>query len=122
MKPFDLEKALAGYRLITRIGFNVLSFARLRSDTNDYPFVFETLTGLQDCNKKGERCKGKESRDDLFMFSELYKGWIAIKKVNSTDNKDLVKASNVYKDREKLEKEYSPDLYNICEVEFFEEI
>lgn len=81
MKPFDLEKALNGCRVITRGGINVSQIVKFDIVA---PFcIFGVVNGVVECwDEKGRympsSCEG--SNNDLFMAAVKRQEWRALYK------------------------------------------
>jgi hypothetical protein len=73
MKPFDLERAKAGAKLVTRDGRAVNAFAFVADVLTDYPCVAHIEgEGWLTHSKEGRlyACSPPECDDDLFMAPE----------------------------------------------------
>lgn len=74
LKPFDLERALAGDPVITRSGAKVLDIYHFNKSTASRPVVvtIEGLHGEFALRKEGVRWDdGKEDDNDLFMAPKI---------------------------------------------------
>lgn len=84
MKPFDLQKALAGYPVITRDGRRVTQLT-LFDIANHYLYplvgVIEGTWDIQRWTKEGkfEEKLGVDRQVDLFMSTVKKKGWVIIR-------------------------------------------
>lgn len=82
LKPFDLERAIAGYPVFTRDGRKVIEifFSKLKIKCNILAYIENDggrFTAYNDC---GIYDDGHESDNDLFMAPRAKKLWIAVKK------------------------------------------
>lgn len=110
MKPFDLERALAGDPVVTRGGKKVLELHYFKNIKLNYPLVavVEEQELLMAYTEKGIYVGYKdniESENDLFMAPKTKKLWIAVckTKINSS-NEDFYDATCAFECRDKLEK------------------
>ena len=79
LKPFDLEKALAGAKVVSRDGIEVTEIKLFESIKHDFKVVAisggdvatYTIDGVYSCTKG-------ESKYDLFLAPELKTGWVNI--------------------------------------------
>ena len=81
MKPFNLEKALAGEPVITRIGMKVTEIVHFKTATNRHTVVFVADGSTYSVASNGRSFdNGIESSLDLFMAPKMVKksGWINI--------------------------------------------
>jgi len=96
MKPFDLEKALAGEPVVTRDGRPV-KIAAYNPDANDYAQLLIWLDGdAYSCHRNGKRTKCSESSLDLFMAEKpkvKKEGWVNVFKSKYDDKTSIVKTS-----------------------------
>ena len=85
-KPFDLSKALAGAKVVTRDGKTV-------TELHDFPSAsespFNQTAGVVDgvlltWHRDGRFLKSKESERDLFLASTRREGWVNIHSLTST--------------------------------------
>ena len=71
MKPFDLEKAIAGKKLVTREGHEVREFHHFKNVSSEYPICAVIQGYLAGFTDKGRyHSHGNESALDLFMAPE----------------------------------------------------
>lgn len=68
MKPFDLEKAKAGAKLVTRDGREVTYFS-FDEETNMYPCTIHTVDGEYDITEYGTEwySDNLQSNQDIFL-------------------------------------------------------
>lgn len=82
MKPFNLEAALAGAKLVTRDGREVMGFKKATPSSNDYPYTANIAFNLFTYTPEGLYAQGQISPEDLFLADEevkpLYR-WPAVK-------------------------------------------
>lgn len=78
MKPFNLQEALAGKPVVTRMGDKVTGFHVFPAAT--YQRVFAVLRGdIISLNERGQYWNnGTEADNDLFMASEKKEGYVAV--------------------------------------------
>ena len=78
MKPFDLEKALAGAPVVTRSGVPVSEVHYFETVTRQYK-VFAVVTGeVQSYTESGRYTRRVEHAFDLFMAPVKRVGWVNI--------------------------------------------
>lgn len=78
MKPFDLEKALAGEPVVTRQGQPVTQVCMFNNTRASCP-VFGACNGLiRWWNTSGQVAYDEEHADDLFMAGNKKEGWVNI--------------------------------------------
>lgn len=81
MKPFDLEKALAGAPVIHRNGSPVKEFFYSTTSINDQPIISVSGGFMRSHNKDGRYYVGDHDCEyDLFMDSEKGEGWVIVDK------------------------------------------
>jgi hypothetical protein len=79
MKPFDLKKAMAGERVMTRCGRQVSEIHYLRTLKTGYPVVAVVEGGLWAFTLGGNfHNDGVESENDLVMAPEKRTVWLNI--------------------------------------------
>jgi hypothetical protein len=77
MKPFDLEKALAGAKVVTRDGREVTQLTRFDVYGN-YPLIGIINKQRESFQLNGQFGDNKESNWDLFMAPEKKSIWINV--------------------------------------------
>lgn len=81
LKPFNLEKALAGDPVVTRCGIQVTEIVQLRTaSATDRPII-GVVNGIpRSFRIDGTFCEGYVFPDDLFMAPKIVKksGWLNI--------------------------------------------
>lgn len=86
LKPFDLEKAKAGARVVTRDGRNVRIICWDRVHT-DYPVVAlverkdETKEDTETYTLDGACVEGEKNSIDLFMAPAIVEKWVNVYKM-----------------------------------------
>lgn len=96
MKPFNLEEALNGAKVITRDGRFVTQLIKFNADEKEtlYGVVGKEIASWKDDGRWGE----KEHHIDLFMFVEPVRIWVNIfKRYNGND---IYVGGNRYKSKE----------------------
>jgi hypothetical protein len=83
MKPFNLERALAGDAVITREGCKVSLISILILNKKIYGLI-DNIDSTFYWNLDGNFCAGSSNKEDLFMFPKKIKMWVGISKVSST--------------------------------------
>lgn len=83
MKPFDLEKALAGAKVVTRDGCVVEQLTFFRDVKEAYCVHAVVVSGqskrLETFTREGVNVVGNDATsDDLFLASEKKEGWVAV--------------------------------------------
>lgn len=80
MKPFDLERALAGDPIVTRDGKEALDFAYFPNIKNEAEEKIRVVIdgGIFSYFTNGKYYSYKESSSDLFMAGTKKEGWINI--------------------------------------------
>ena len=88
MKPFNLEEALSGKKIVTRAGYTARILA---TDIKGVPFniavAADTFNGTEciyTVNITGHVYTSNDSKSDLFMAKTTKEGWINIYKNGST--------------------------------------
>jgi hypothetical protein len=119
LKPFDLEKALAGEPVVTREGEKVkIVYVSKKDKTYQVlGIIFDKITDEEDTywfTKEGKDLDGGEY--DLFMAPKTKKLWIAIHKTNG-DNDGIYTTSNAYTSKEKLSSGDSFKESHLVEIE-----
>ena len=82
MKPFNLERALAGDKVVTRSGKEINQLHQFNVEKSQFS-VFAVVCGRTECFTESRRFFGEHSEDsefDLFMASEQKECWINIYK------------------------------------------
>lgn len=105
MKPFDLEKALAGERVVTRDGRNVNQLTLFKFKDHDYLYgVIEGSNDLSAWNPyshgAGKHIICDINEIDLFMAPKKVKRWILIH--NKEDENGACETSAMYKSKAEL--------------------
>lgn len=89
MKPFNLERALAGDPVITRDGRKVLKVLDGRHPkVNQYYQIFALIEGdlvYTTYSVSGAYRQGSEERQDLFMAPKKREGWVNVNKGRQCD-------------------------------------
>lgn len=89
MKPFNLERALAGDPVVTRDGRKVLKVLdgrhSLAMNTCQVIVLIESEGCYQQVSVKGKLLDYKESPIDLFMAPKKREGWVNVNKVRQCD-------------------------------------
>lgn len=81
MKPFNLERAVAGDPLMTRDGRKVIDFHYFEKNSMKHPFYFHCENEeyfLQAADIHGKIFFERESPYDLFMAPKVHTYWISI--------------------------------------------
>jgi hypothetical protein len=79
MKPFNLEKALAGEPVVTRIGEEVTQLHLFNASITDYPLVGVLKDQIIHWCKNGKAyTTGGNSHLDLFMAPKVIEGWVNV--------------------------------------------
>lgn len=79
-KPFNLERALAGDKVVTRDGREVTEIHHFKSVTSMYE-VFVSINGsVYACSKEGSYTFPEEGRNDLFMapITKRFEAWVSV--------------------------------------------
>jgi hypothetical protein len=92
MKPFNLERALAGDPVITRDGRPVTQLT-LFTNTKTYPLVGVVEGVIKAWKTNGKYFNGQEWSYDLFMPPVKREGWIIVR---SPDENGIRKTSDMY--------------------------
>ncbi|MHB9161363.1 MAG: hypothetical protein ACYC6W_10860 [Nitrosotalea sp.] len=105
MKPFNLERALAGDKVITKNGHIVLELILQFKLIEPYINLIGTINGyVYTWNKEGKiYVDGTSNPFDLFMSSTKKKLYIAIHKNKETNNHHLIFKGKSYESKEELE-------------------
>lgn len=115
MKPFNLERALAGDPVVTREGCKVC----LISVLIPYKKIYGLINNIDSpfyWNLDGKFCIGGSNKEDLFMESKKKKLWIAI--CTEPDMDGCYEVSRyAFEDKDKL---YAFQLLNIDKNELVE--
>ena len=105
MKPFDLERALAGDPVITRNGLPVTQFVLFKDTNHSYNLHGVLEKCVVSFTENGLFYQGGiHSKNDLFMAPKTQKLWIAISKEISLlpDRMTSYATSCAYENIEKL--------------------
>lgn len=79
MEPFDLERALAGEPVVTRIGEEVTQLHLFNAPITDYPLVGVLKDQIIHWCKNGKGYStGGNSHLDLFMKPKVVEGWVNV--------------------------------------------
>lgn len=121
LKPFDLEAAKAGAKVVTRDGHpaRIICFER---DDDYYPIIGLVNSGdgerVATYTKEGYFCSDKEPKDnDLFMAPEKHEGYVLV--IRCKDG--VVLGDYVYETYEDAEKSISnPDDGIVAKIEWEE--
>lgn len=77
MKPFDLQRALAGDKVVTRDGREVTQLHFFDLPNSDYPVFGVMNNEIRSWPKNGQiRSDGVLSNGDLFMALKTVKRWV----------------------------------------------
>ena len=97
MKPFDLEKALAGEPVVTRDGRPVTQVTKFDAPNDPNPVVAVIDGDTQSFTLTGAYFgQGKENEYDLFMATKTVKkeGWVNL--YRSFDGECTIAANSIY--------------------------
>lgn len=106
LKPFDLERALAGDPVITRSGAKVLDIYHFKKSTASRPVVvtIEGLHGEFALRKEGVRWDdGKEDDNDLFMAPKIVTYYSASWHIRIPKGSMRRQSTDLYISREEIE-------------------
>ena len=95
-KPFNLEEALAGAKVVTRSGEEVSQLTLFKDVKNDYPLLGVIGKDLESFRINGDYSKRYESTFDLFLVVETKKVYVNI---FEGKNGNLFVAPQYFKDR-----------------------
>jgi hypothetical protein len=122
LKPFDLEKALAGEPVVTRDGINVeeiFYFAKALHVRRKLCSIFGGRYYFYEEN--GKYLQDQDYCLDLFMAPKKKKLYIAIKKIKDSDQPITHRSSSAYEEewrvRELFKEELSDETWSIHEFE-----
>jgi hypothetical protein len=101
MKPFDLERALAGDPVVTRDGRPVEQIIRFKTEVKGQHTLYGVIDGYV-CNWMLDGCRviGMESSFDLFMASVKRGGWINIYPTNISQPGRLAASDDIYESKD----------------------
>lgn len=121
MKPFNLERALAGDPVVTRDGRKVLQvvhFPQMRLEKRVMALI--EGNGIPGgYNENGRLFKEDTSDADMFMVATTKKYYVAVEKI-TTGNQDIKCCSHAYVSKNKVEEIFDKDEFHIVEVEIEE--
>lgn len=95
MKPFDLEKALAGAQVVTRDGQTVSELHHFKTIPDNYKLVVVVDGNFINCTESGKYLIGKDCGYDLFMRPVKQTGYINLYRDVSNSIKDTY-SSTIY--------------------------
>lgn len=124
MKPFDLEKALAGKEVVTRDGreAKVVFFSEFKEQYPVLVVIKYEAPQVWMCDwftrEGSESFYNKGSGKDLFMSSKTKKLWVAVSK--KSDCRGRYSISDIATTKEEIEKYYYHESHNFIEIEIEE--
>src|SRR5271154_6575118 len=84
LKPFDLEKALKGEKVVTRDGREASQFVKMEGIMSPYSVVFVLDKGIKSFREDGRHWGiGNDSSDDLFMAPKERVVWVNFYEANT---------------------------------------
>lgn len=110
MKPFDLEKALAGEPVVTRDGREVTQVTKFDLIDDVYMIHAVIYGDLESFTLNGEYSKGKESELDLFMAPKKLSGFINV----------YADSANIYKTKDEADEKSAYDRTACIDLSQFE--
>lgn len=122
MKEFNLEKALAGEKVVMRDGTPVLAIFMDDPQRDDWPLmsIRRKDNGMVDYdyhNKNGRAADHDDHTRDLFMAPKVKKVWIAVSRYNQST---YIGAAAPYDKREDLTDRLLEEHNHILQVEIEE--
>jgi hypothetical protein len=119
LKPFNLEKALAGEKVVTLGGQEVVKIVHFKDATPEERVIFQVEDVVYLCNEEGKYfTTGSGSQLDLFMTTTKKQGWVGVYKPRWPE--ELARCNEVYATKEEaLEKKYG-GLIDIVMIEWEE--
>ena len=122
MKPFNLERALAGDPVVTRDGQKIIEIIHFKK-RNKFPVLalFDYENTIKAYCENGIYCNSLSECDnkyDLFMAPKTKKLWIAIEKAEHAKGSHFTSTAET--DKEYLLKHIDKKKYHIVEVEIEE--
>lgn len=123
MKPFDLEKALAGEPVVTRDGRPVTQVTKFDAPNDPNPVIAVIDGDTQSFTLTGAYySQSREHQYDLFMATKTVKkeGWVNLYKANN----EIIAAntSQCHKTKEAAGENALPDCIATVKIEWEEEI
>ena len=106
MKPFDLEKALAGEPVVTRSGAPVIEIHHFAKVEDSNSSVYALVDGyVRSFTKRGAYCLGVEHEYDMFMAPAKRTMWGIMYRDCADDNGKLYLHPFLYPTEEKARSE-----------------
>lgn len=119
MKPFDLEKALAGEPVITRDGKKATEVVFLKTADDLYVVIAVVDGKVLSYTKDGKYWASKSAdQNDLFMAPKKVKGWMNV--YTTIRDSAVASSSAVYKTRKDADVNATSGRLACIEVEFEE--
>lgn len=99
LKPFNLEKALAGDKVVTRGGQEVVKIVHFKDANIDERVIFQVEDVVYLCSEDGKYyTTGSGSQLDLIMATTKKQGWMNIYKTST--NSPVAYTSGVYETKQ----------------------
>jgi hypothetical protein len=120
MKPFDLQKALAGEPVVTRDGREVTQLTKFDAPNCLFPIAAVVAGELETFSIGGKFRIGGETKHDLFMATKTVKkeGWVNVYKNQSND----IECGHVFKNPEEAAKYSNSFRIATTKIEWEEEV
>lgn len=116
LKPFNLEKALAGEKVVTLGGQEVVKIVHFKDATPDERVIFQVEDVVYLCSEDGKYyTTGSGSQLDLFMAPTKKQGWMNIYKTSV--NSLVAYTSGVYETKQQAEADAT---FNVIDTVMFE--
>lgn len=99
MKPFNLERAVAGEKVVTRDGREVTQLTKFDAKDTTYALIGVVDASLQSWTLEGVFEKGETSNADLFIAPKTVKRWVNFYSDGTTisfDSKESAKEVNCW--------------------------
>ncbi len=106
MKPFNLERALAGDPVVTRNG-RVVCNLRENGKTNEYPLTGNMQRGIDSWTINGNFYSGAErieTDNDLFMAPTKKSGWMNIYSKMNCDVHLVARTGDIHESKERADR------------------
>jgi len=119
LKPFNLEKALAGEKVVTRGGQEVVKIVHFKDANPEERIVFQVEDVVYLCNEEGKYLTtGAGSQIDLFMTTTKKQGWVNIYKTST--NSLVAYTSGVYETKQQAKADATFNVIDTVMVEWEE--